>query len=265
MLMYEVRHALRQLLRERGFTATAVLTLSLGIGASVAVFAVVEATLLRPLPYAAADELVVLEHRDSRTGISKPFIAIGDFLDLAARQTSFSGLAAYGNRPVSISGPDGPFRGNALLAGPGLLEALGVQPALGRSFDVDSSRPNAPPVVVLSAESWRTRFGSDPGIVGRGVKVGEQLSQVIGIAPEGFRFPPDAPADVILPLDAAAAGADRSQERLDVRAGTARAGPVGRAGRRRARGPLAAAPAGVSAEQPGIGVLRGPAAPGARG
>jgi putative ABC transport system permease protein len=200
MLLYEVRHALRHLLRERGFAATAALTLSLGIGASVAVFAVVEATLLRPLPYPAATELVVLQHRDSRSGIEKPFIAIGDFVDLAARQTSFSRLAAYGNRPVSITGPDGPFRGSALLAGPGLLEVLGVQPAVGRSLQADSSRPGAPPVVVLGAALWRTRFGSDPRIVGRGVKVGEELRQVVGIAPEGFRFPPDAPLDIILPL-----------------------------------------------------------------
>jgi len=127
MLLYEVRHAFRQLLRERGFTATAVLTLALGIGASVAVFAVVEATLLRPLPYAGADELVVLEHRDGRTGITKPFIAIGDFVDLAARQTSFSRLAAYGSGQVTIGGPEGPYRGNALAAGPGLLEASRVR------------------------------------------------------------------------------------------------------------------------------------------
>jgi putative ABC transport system permease protein len=200
MLLYEVRHAFRHLLRERGFAATAVLTLSLGIGASVAVFAVVEATLLRPLPYEAAGELVVLEHRDSRSGITKPFIAIGDFVDLAARQTSFTRLAAYGNRPVSVFGPDGPFRGNALMAGPGLFEALGVRPALGRSLQPENSRPDAPPVVVLGAALWRTRFGSDPRIVGRGVKVGEELRQVVGIAPEGFAFPPDAPADVVLPL-----------------------------------------------------------------
>ncbi len=201
MLLYEIRHAVRQLLRERGFTATAVLTLSLGIGASVAVFAVVEATLLRPLPYPAAAELVVLEHRDSRSGIRKPFIAMGDFVDLAARQASFSRVAAYGNLPVSIASPDGPFRGNALLAGPGLLETLGVQPVLGGTLPADSSRPGAPPVVVLGGALWRTRFGSDPLIVGRGVKVGELLRQVVGVAPEGFRFPPDAPADVLLPLE----------------------------------------------------------------
>jgi putative ABC transport system permease protein len=200
MLLYEFRHAFRALLRERGFTAAAGLTLSLGIGASVAVFAVVEATLLRPLPYQAADELVVLEHRDSRSGISKPFIAIGDFVDLAARQKSFSSLAAYANGPATISGPDGPVRGNALRAGPGLFEALRVQPALGRGLRADDSRPSAPPVVVLSAALWRTQFAADPAVVGRGVKVGEQLYQVVGVAPEGFRFPPDARADVIVPL-----------------------------------------------------------------
>ena len=82
----DIRYAFRRLAHERAFTTAAVLTLTLGVGANVAVFAVVEAVLLRPLPYAEADQLVILNHRDERTGITKEFIAIGDFIDLAARR-----------------------------------------------------------------------------------------------------------------------------------------------------------------------------------
>ena len=114
MFLYLVRHAFRQLVREPAFTVAALLTLALGVGANVAVFAVVEAVLLRPLPYASADDLVILNHRDKRTGITKEFIAIGDYVDLAGRQTAFESLAAYGRgsdvhrrprRPVSRQSP----------------------------------------------------------------------------------------------------------------------------------------------------------------
>jgi len=86
MLVYHLRHAIRLLARERGFTAAAVLTLALGVGANAAVFAVVEAVLLRALPYQDASALVTINHRDQRSGITKEFIAIGDYVDLAARQ-----------------------------------------------------------------------------------------------------------------------------------------------------------------------------------
>ena len=109
-------------------------------------------------------------------------------------------LRAYGNRPVTISGLDRPVRGNALMGGPGLFDALRVRPALGRPLQADDSRPSAPPVVVLGAELWRTRFASDPRVLGRGVKVGDQVRQVVGIASEGFRFSPDVRVDVIVPL-----------------------------------------------------------------
>jgi hypothetical protein len=96
MLFYHLRHAIRLLGREPGFAAAALLTLALGVGANAAVFAVVEAVLLRPLPYADADRLVIVKHRDTRTGLTKEFIAIGDFVDLTARQSAFERIAGYG-------------------------------------------------------------------------------------------------------------------------------------------------------------------------
>ena len=200
MFLYLVRHAFRQLVREPAFTVAALLTLALGVGANVAVFAVVEAVLLRPLPYASADDLVILNHRDKQTGITKEFIAIGDYVDLARRQTVFESMAAYGRGRTAIVDRDQPYRVEVLGSGPGVLEALRVQPVLGRSIREEDSRPDAPPVMMLGYETWKNHFGSDPSIVGRVVKLEQSERQVIGVAPEGFTFPPNAKTDVVIPL-----------------------------------------------------------------
>ena len=114
--------------REPGFTIAAVLTLALGIGANVSVFAVVNAALLRPLPYPDADRLVLLEHRDRRTGIAKEFVAMGDFVDLRARQQSFESLAAYGTGRLTMFGDGDPFDVAILQATPDLLDLLRARP-----------------------------------------------------------------------------------------------------------------------------------------
>ncbi|HEV3199447.1 MAG TPA: ABC transporter permease [Bryobacteraceae bacterium] len=199
MFLYLIRHAFRLLRREPAFTLAAVMTLALGVGANVAVFAVVEAVLLRPFPYPEAGRLVILNHRDRRTGITKEFIAIGDYVDLAQRQTSFQSLSAYGGGQATVFGFGEPFRATALSAGPGLMGTLGVQPVLGRGLGAEDSRPGAAPVMLLGYDLWQTHFGSDPHVVGRGVKVGQVERQVVGVGPPGFHFPPNARTELILP------------------------------------------------------------------
>ena len=200
MFLYFVRHAFRQLVREPAFTVAALLTLALGVGANVAVFAVVEAVMLRPLPYASADELVILNHRDQRTGITKEFIAVGDYVDLVARQTAFESISAYGRGQTSIIDGDQPYRVNLLGAGPSLLEILRVQPLLGRTFDPEDSRPGSPPVMILGYDTWKDRFAGDPSIIGRTVRLEQSERQVVGVVPAGFTFPPNATTDVIVPV-----------------------------------------------------------------
>ena len=200
MLLYHARHAVRLLVREPGFTLTALLTLALGVGANVAVFAVVEAVLLRPLPYADAERLAIVEHRDQRTGFVKRDVAIGDLVDLAARQSAFESLAGYGSGQGLVFGLGEPFRVSTLAAGPGLLDTLRVRPVLGRSLQPEDARADAAPVILLSYELWQSRFGSDPGIVGKGVKLGSRERQVVGVAPQGFQFPPTARMDAIVPM-----------------------------------------------------------------
>src|SRR5687768_824429 len=158
MLPYDLRHAIRRLVREPRFTIAAVLTLALGVGANVAVF---EAVLLRPLDYAESDRLVTLNHRDERTGITKPFNAIGDYVDLAARQKSFDAFGAYGSGEATIFGMGDPFRVSALALTAGAFEALGIRPLLGRGIEPDDTRPEAGKVMLLGYELWQTRFGGD--------------------------------------------------------------------------------------------------------
>jgi putative ABC transport system permease protein len=198
-LAYSLRHGFRRLLREPAFTAAAVLTLALGVGANVAVFAVVEAVLLRPLAYADADRLVILNHRDQRTGITKEFIAIGDYVDLVARQSSFEMIAGYGSWQAMTLGDGEPYRVPVLGAAPGLLEALRARPVLGRTIQREDSRPDAAPVMLLGYELCKTRFGSDPAVIGRSVRVDQQDRTIVGVAPPGFQFPPTATTGVILP------------------------------------------------------------------
>src|SRR5580700_1351785 len=192
--------AARMMRRNRSFAAVVVLTLTIGIGANIAVFSVADAALLQPFPYPQSDRLVVLHHRDQRTGITKQFIAIGDYVDLVQRQSACEELVGYFDVQVTVYDEGEPFRALGISAAPGLLELLGVRPHLGRTLRAEDSRKDAAPVMLLGYDFWQDHFGADPSIVGRGVKIDRVRRQVVGIAPQGFHFPPDARMDVILPM-----------------------------------------------------------------
>jgi putative ABC transport system permease protein len=200
MFLQDARHALRLLANEPGFTAAAVLTLALGAGANVAVFAVVNGALLRPLPYAGADRLLQLEHRDRRSGITKEFIAIGDFVDLRARQRAFDGIAGFGTGRVAMFGQGDPFDVAVLQATPNLFDVLQTRPSLGRALTEEDARRGAAPVMLLGYEAWRDRFGSDPTVVGRSIRLGSAMRQVVGITAPGFHFPANARTEVVVPM-----------------------------------------------------------------
>jgi putative ABC transport system permease protein len=200
MFFYHMRHALQRLIREPAFTVATVLTLALGVGANVAVFAVVEAVLLRPLPYADAGRLVIVNHRDMRTGLTKPFIAIGDYVDFVERQKSFESVVGYDMGQLTVYGVGDPFQASVMVTAPGLFDMMRLRPFLGRALGADDSRDGAAPAVMLGYDLWRDRFDSDPDIVGRGVQVGQRLRTVVGVAPAGFEFPPGAGGDLILPM-----------------------------------------------------------------
>lgn len=199
MLQYYLRQAARLLARDRAFTIGAALTLALGVGANVAVFGVVEAVLLRPLPYPNAEALVIVRHEDVPTRRTKDFVAIGDYVDIATRQTAFTAFGAYGTQAGTVSGLGDPFRASALLATDGALAALGMRPILGRGLEPADCRPDAAAVVILGFDFWRQHFGSDSHVIGRALRLASSDFQIVGVAPEGFRFPVDATTDLILP------------------------------------------------------------------
>ena len=209
MLLHDLRYAVRRLAREPGFTLAAVLTLALGVGANVTVFAVVETLLLRPLPYADAERLVTLNHRDERTGITKPFNALGDYVDFAARQKSFDAFGAYGSGEATIFGMGDPYRVSALAVTEGSFAALGVRPMIGRGIQLEDTRPEAGPVMLLGHDLWQQRFGADSSVVGRSLKIDDESRLVVGVMPPGFRFPPNGKTDVVAALTVPAAAPEQ--------------------------------------------------------
>lgn len=199
MFMQDFSRALRRFRLEPGFTAAAVLTLGLGIGANTALFAVVDAVLLRPLPVADADRLVIVKHRDRATGITKEFIALGDYIDLQTHQRSLD-LAAYGRIRSSLLGDHEPLRVEGVQVTPPFFQAMRLQPAIGRLLGSDDAREGAPPVVMIGYDLWQSHFGGDPNVLSRSIQVGNTRRMVVGVVPRGFHFPPDSPTHVITPL-----------------------------------------------------------------
>ena len=198
-MMRDLRQALRIFRREPAFAAAAVATLALGIGANTALFAIVEAALLRPLPFERADDLVVLRHRDMRTGLTKPDIALGDFMDLRARQRSLESLAGYGGFQSTFLGSGAALRVQGAAVTPDALRTLRLQPTLGRVLQDDDAREGAAPAAMVSHEFWRTELGSDPEATERSIQLGQARTMVVGVLPAGFRFPGMPATDLIVP------------------------------------------------------------------
>lgn len=205
MFGQSLHHAVKRLRHDPGFSIAAALTLALGVGANVAVFAVVEAVLLRPLPYAQAGDLAIVRHIDQRTGITKEFIALGDYVDLAERQSAFDAFVGYGTFQTTLYQEGESFQASGLAAAPGLFDAFRLRPLLGRGLEADDSRQGAAPVAVLGHRLWQERYGGDPEIVGRSIRIGDDVTTIVGVAPESFHFPPNADTDLILPWTVPAA------------------------------------------------------------
>jgi putative ABC transport system permease protein len=198
-LWQDLRYGLRMLGRNRGFAAVAALTLALGIGANTAIFSVVNAVLLRPLPYAEPERLVTLAYYQAKAGFEAAHDA--DFLEWREQAKAFEKVAAYTQRTVDLSGSGEPERLNAGLVSADLFSTLGVSPALGRVFTPDEDRVGGAPVVILSHALWRRRFGGDPQIIGRAITLDGKSHTVIAIMPPGFQFPREQDLWTPLALD----------------------------------------------------------------
>src|SRR5262245_54200678 len=204
----DVRYALRALARNRGFTAVAVLTLALGIGANAAIFTTVEAVLLRPLPYRDATRLVHLWETTPTQPTRQ--LSYPDFKDVRERGRGFSGVAGYGLIGFDLMGPEGPERLAGARVTHDFFTVLGVTPLLGRGFaaaedQVDRRRD----VVLLTHGLWQRRFASDPAVVGKQLTLSGMPMTVIGVLPASFHFAPLGSPQLFVTLSPEPQQADR--------------------------------------------------------
>jgi putative ABC transport system permease protein len=190
-LWQDLRHGFRALRKSPGFTAVAVLTLGLGIGANTAIFSVVENVLLRPLPYRDPTALVQIWNTYLPQFPQVPN-SPGDFQDFRRQASSFSEMAAFVDIPqgFNLTGEGEPQRLEARYATSGLFPLLGVQPVAGRTFTSEEDKPGASPVVMLSHRLWQSRFGSDPAAVGRMLILDGRGYTLAGVLPATFRLAP---------------------------------------------------------------------------
>jgi putative ABC transport system permease protein len=177
------------LIRNKGITAIAVITLAIGIGANTAIFSVINAVLLRPLPFAEPERLVAVGSTGSnnRTGFGP--VSYPDFADFRAQQSTYERMAAYHTRGLTLQSSGGAVRLEGAVITSDLFPTLGINPLLGRVFRPEEDRAGGGRVVILSHNLWRNRFNADPNIVGRSLALNGNSFTVAGVAPQGFQFP----------------------------------------------------------------------------
>jgi putative ABC transport system permease protein len=199
MLINDIRYGVRALVRRPGFTLVAVVTLAVGIGASTAIFSVVNGVLLRPLPYPEPDRLVTLRESNS-TKQPDSQVSPANFLEWQRQNTVFASLAAYRSVSYNLTGDGNPER---LLAGrvsPGLFTMLGTQPILGRDFLSEEDQVGREKVVLISHGLWQRRFGSDANIVSKTIKLNGENYTIVGVMPADFRLPDQRERELWTPI-----------------------------------------------------------------
>src|SRR4051794_16112947 len=201
-LLKDLRFGLRSLGKSPGFTAIALLTLALGIGANTAIFSIIHAVILRPLPYPEPARLVKIWPEKPRVSSSK-----ADYLETKRRARSFEDIAAYSNWGFTLTGTGEPAKLEGARTTANFFSLLGVEAAIGRTFVSDEDQPGKSDVVLLSHGLWQSRFGSDRWIVGRTITIDAKNLIVVGVMPRGFNFPEGITRDLWIPatLDPSAA------------------------------------------------------------
>ena len=187
-MLSDLRYALRQLVKSPGFTAVAILILALGIGATTAIFSLVNGVLLRPLPYPEADRIIYFEGQNLERGISDSNISVLDFQDWTNQSQAFAKTALFWTGGAAFSAGSGePERVPRAGVTTNFFDVLGVQPMLGRKFLAREDQPNV--TAILSEGLWQRRFGSDRNIIGKTVTINARPISVVGVMPRGFEFP----------------------------------------------------------------------------
>src|SRR5262245_7085954 len=192
--MNDFKFAFRQLLKNPGFTTVAILCLALGIGANSAIFSVINAVLLHPLPYENPDKLVMLWMRFTGIGIPKDQnnVSVPEFMDLRRMCQSLSHLAAMSNASFNMKIGEAPERYAGWVVSPSVFPLLGTQAYLGRIFLPEEDQSGRDNVALLSYGLWQRRFGADRGVVGKSYDINGRSAQIVGVMPPGFSFPDEA-------------------------------------------------------------------------
>lgn len=211
-MLNDLRYAFRMMFKHRVFTCVAVLALGLGIGANTAIFSVINAVVLRPLPYGNPEQLVTILHEGANP------VAPANYFDLAAQSKSFAAIAAAQWWEPNLTGRDQPEHLRGLQLTAQMFQVLSVSPVLGRTFNAEEDQPGRERVVVLSHRLWQRRFGGDAGVVGQQVTFDGESYTIIGVMPADFQFAPfwATRAELWSPLNLTARANDRGGQSLRV-------------------------------------------------
>jgi predicted permease len=213
-LIQDIRYSFRMLRKSPSFTAVAVIALALGIGATSAIFSVVNAVLLRPLPFKEPSRLVRIWGKFDSYGIPKNWISQPELLDLNEQNQSFEDIAAYQSGGANLTDAGDPVRVNTASVNASFFSILGVEPEQGRTFTEEEDQPGPDKVVLVSDALWRSRFGANSALVGQTVGLSGTSYTVIGVMPPGFHFPDQE--DLWIPLAIKAKPENRGSHGLQV-------------------------------------------------
>src|SRR5580692_9958957 len=189
ILTSDCHYAFRMMGKNPGFTAVAVLTLALGIGANTAIFSVVHSVLLRSLPYPQGQQLIFIRQQEKKIGVEDLSFSVKEIEDYRAQNRTLAGLVEYHAMSFTLFGHGDPERVRTGVVSANYFDLFGVQPLLGRTFLPDDDKLGAPPVLLLSYEYWKNNFGSDPGIVGKTFEMNDKVHTVVGVLPPVPQYP----------------------------------------------------------------------------
>jgi predicted permease len=185
----DARYAVRILRKHAGFSAAAIMTLALGIGATTAIFSVVDGVLFRPLPFRDADRLASIYMRFTPQNMARGPLSMADYMEVLANAHAFETIGAYSNTRLDVTGGDAPEQVIGVSATPSLFNVLGARPLIGRTFLPDEDKPDGSRVMILSESFWRRRFNADPAIAGRTITAGGAVYTIVGVMPASFSYP----------------------------------------------------------------------------
>src|ERR1044071_25091 len=198
-MIQDLRYAVRVLFKSKALTAVALLTLALGIGVNSAIFSVVNAIVLRPLPYPRSQDLVVVWGNLHKTGLEEIEISALEFRDFQEQCQAFDQIAAYSTQGLNLTGIDQPERLRGAAISANLFPTLGIQPRVGRNFAAEEDRYGNDTRVILSHSLWQRRFGGDPAVTNKTIQLDGRTVVIVGVMPADFHFP-DRDTEAWIPL-----------------------------------------------------------------